>query len=556
MRPARREAHRRLFNRTASLFAALVVATPAAAAGLTVKYRSAQTVYVDGGRAQGLSVGHRLNVVSGAETTAELEVVFVAEQSASCRILSERRAVKAGDVVRQARAGTPSAGPAASPPSPPAPSPPAAAPALVETPSPPAATPTGGAPSRPWARLRGGVSFGYYRVWDETASELDFQQRTGRADLSAWELGGKPYSFTLRASSRQDVRARTLSSFVPKDERDDRLYELSLRHDTQTERVGWEIGRVGVSRFVGIGYLDGALVRLRVARGLQLGGFYGRRADLEGLGFEGSGRKYGGFLRYVPGGAWSTSATDVTLALVREFAADDVSREYLSLESRFGSGSKLMFFERAELDLNRGWRETASGQAYQLSNLSLSASVRLSPSASAALSYDNHRNYRTHLNRSLPEETFDRLLRQGLRATLNVGKAYGASFNLNAGVRLVEQGGQDTWSFGAGARHGNLWSRSLTAGLDAAGYTNAYTAGALISARLGKRMQAGHLLDLSYGGSLYRLRTEGVSRATHWLRLSGRGQLEHGVYLASDLEYGFGDDFKGPRGFFELGWLF
>ena len=45
------------------------------------------------------------------------------------------------------------------------------------------------------------------------------------------------------------------------------------------------------------------------------------------------------------------------LAFVRENADGDVSREYLSLESRFGNGSRWSLFQRAELDLNTGWRQ-------------------------------------------------------------------------------------------------------------------------------------------------------------------------------------------------------
>ena len=73
---------------------------------LTVKYRSASAIYVDGGKAQGLQLGDRLAVVSGSETVAELEIVYLAEHSASCQVLNEKRTVRAGDrVARLPREG-------------------------------------------------------------------------------------------------------------------------------------------------------------------------------------------------------------------------------------------------------------------------------------------------------------------------------------------------------------------------------------------------------------------------------------------------------------------
>jgi hypothetical protein len=48
----------------------------------------------------------------------------------------------------------------------------------------------------------------------------------------------------------------------------------------------------------------------------------------------------------------------------------------------------------------------------------------------------------------------------------------------------------------------------------------------------------------------------GQERQTEYFRLTGRGDLGRHVYLLTDLEYDQGDDLKGPRGFFELGYRF
>jgi hypothetical protein len=73
------------------------------------------------------------------------------------------------------------------------------------------------------------------------------------------------------------------------------------------------------------------------------------------------------------------------------------------------------------------------------------------------------------------------------------------------------------------------------------------------------------MLDLSYGASFYDIQqaeltalspTPQPRRTTQWLRLLGRAELGHRVYMQGDFEYDTGDDLKGPRAFLELGYLF
>ena len=65
-----------------------------------VRYRSADTVYLEGGRAAGLSVGDRLEIVRDGEVVARIEVVHVSEHSSSCKILTEQQTIETGDRAR------------------------------------------------------------------------------------------------------------------------------------------------------------------------------------------------------------------------------------------------------------------------------------------------------------------------------------------------------------------------------------------------------------------------------------------------------------------------
>jgi hypothetical protein len=440
-------------------------ALPALAAGtkFRVKYRSAASVYLEGGRAQGLVAGDRLRIQSGDSVVAQLEVVYAAEHSASCRVTSETRPVREGD---QAQAITSRAAAAAAPST-------ASAPAAVATseaadasaplaPARASAAPAFVSSTRgtAWARLRGGASIGYYRMWDGTESNYDFEQRTARADVGLTDIAGQPLSLMLRARSRQDIRARSLSVRTPQRERNDRLFELALRYDPPSDSLQFELGRVGIYNFVGIGYLDGGIVRLRVHPKLRVGAFGGRAADYEGFGFASEGAKYGAFVNLAPGGRYATGGYDVALAFVHENADGDVSREYLSLESRFGGGSRWSLFQRAELDLNTGWRKDVSQSSVQLSNVSLSGNLRLTRTANAFVSYDGRRNFRYYQNRLVPEEVFDDLLHQGLRAGINLFRPGGFGATVGAGMSLKEQDPRhpelniaNAYSMNAGVRH-------------------------------------------------------------------------------------------------------
>jgi hypothetical protein len=532
----------------------------------SVRYRSASNVYLDGGRAQGLNVGDKLQAMAGKTPFADLEVLYVAEQSASCRLISETRPVKAGDsVVRVGRATAPAAVPAAATASAgsssaPAASRPSGVPPAAATPAVSDATP-GRAAGAPWARIRGSASVGYYQSSDNTGTGLGFNERTARLDLTLSEIDGRPLSFTLRGRSRQDVRDRRLSDWTPEKERSDRLYEVALRYEPPSDRFGFEAGRIGLYRFVGIGYLDGALARYRPTRALNVGVFGGRAAEIEGLGFNGTGAKYGAFLQLAPGGRYSTSGYDALLAFVRENADGDVSRQYLSLESRFSGGGRWSVFERAEVDLNSGWRQEATGKSLQLSNVSLSGNLRLASTAWAFVSYDGRRNYRYYLNRLVPEEVFDDLLHQGLRAGLNYSKPGGFGATAGFGMSLKEPDPRhpelnvaNAYSFNGGLRHASLFG--LSVGIDGSGFSNGYADGAVVSARAGHRFRAGHLLDLSYGRSFYRVTATEEDRSTQWLRLNGRFELGRHAYLSGDFEYDKGDDLEGPRGLLEAGWIF
>ena len=326
-------------------------------------------------------------------------------------------------------------------------------------------------------------------------------------------------------------------------------------YEPDADNLAFEVGRIGVSRYVGLGYLDGAIGRVRLGGSpAQVGGFFGRATDRDGFGiFSGTGQKYGGFLRLSPPGRFSGSYESI-VGIVRELDSGTLQREYLTVESRFAKGTRLLFFERAELDLRRNASPQATAQLYQLSNVSVSANVRFGSASYALFSYDARKLPPALLGPVDPTLLPLDALQQGLRANLTVGRAGGVS--VTGGLTLRLQGGstRNALAFNGGFYHPDLLG--LSVGADASQFSNGTTDGILMMARTGKRFRAGHSIDVAYGNSLYRLISTGDSRKTQWLRVSVNGELGKGLYLLGDSEYYRGDDLKGPKGLFEVGYRF
>ena len=89
----------------ASLVGCVMLATGVAlaesgSATFNVRYRSADTVYLEAGRSAGISVGDRLEIIRDDEVVASIDIVFVSEHSSSCKILMEQQTIEAGDQAR------------------------------------------------------------------------------------------------------------------------------------------------------------------------------------------------------------------------------------------------------------------------------------------------------------------------------------------------------------------------------------------------------------------------------------------------------------------------
>ena len=239
--------------------------------------------------------------MAGQSTLAELEVVYAAEHSASCRVVSETRPVRAGDQALKvtSRAAPPAATAAAAAEAPVAPVDPGTAQARVGRHEHDTRGRVGPPARRRLVRLLPLVGR------DRIGARLPAADRTRRPRDPGHRRASRCPSRCARAAGRTSARARSRCG-----RRRASAATGSTRWPCATSRPRTSSSSrwagSGSTASSGVGYLDGGIVRLRVRPSLQIGAFGGKGANYEGFGFASEGQKYGAFVRLAPGGRYAT----------------------------------------------------------------------------------------------------------------------------------------------------------------------------------------------------------------------------------------------------------
>jgi hypothetical protein len=513
-----------------------------------VRYRSADTVYLEGGRAAGLSVGDRLEIVRDGEVVARIEVAHVSEHSASCKILMEQQPIETGD--RALFDGD------LSPPPPPV----TGEAAGSATDSADAATSASAAADqrrrRPRTRLSGSFTVDWESFTDETGRGWDYDRLQTRLSLRVKDIGGQPLKFRLRMRTVEWDRASGIGEDDPLQENRNRLYEVSLTYDPPKGRFSFSAGRLGTNPFVGIGYLDGIVGQARVGGGFDIGAFYGAQPVIEEFGIDNVGAKYGAYTRYRTNRDGGPRGLELYLAGIREDGEEAVSREYAALEIRYRAGRRWTYSQHSEIDFNQDWREEVSDSSVQLSNLAIAASGQLSSSTRLTVSYDRNQRYYTEDTRFIPEDLFDLLWRQGLRARLQLGRPGKLQFSVDAGARERQDDPDKTYTVGAGLHDSNVFIRGLYLGGTLSVFSNPQTDGFMGNFRVAKTFRGGHEVSLVLGALGQEYPDFSRDMFTAWARIGGWFELPAGLFARADLEYNNGDDLEGSRVSVGVGYRF
>jgi len=389
----------------------------------TVKYVSVSAIYLDAGRSQGIQKGDPGEIRRADSLIARVEVEFVADNSASCRLLESSGIIRVGD--RAIVQITP--------------------PPKVETdttshqpvPAAPAPAPLRKPPKASINRVTGSASVQALSQNDLGQSNRDFVEPAFVLRGQLDNLAGTQHTLSVRLRSVKTDRQLGASQ-----EWTHRLYEFALYYRNPDARISYGAGRLLSNRLSGIGYLDGATLEYRMNPVWSVGAFGGAQPDLRTFGFDKKQTKAGVFAAY-DRGSFATSHLSGTLALAGNYQNSNISREF-AYEQLSYSVQRLFLYQSAEANINRGWRKAAEGSSIDLSNVLLNA--RYSPLGwlTTTLSYDNRTNFRTYETRFTPDSVFDHALRQGWKLGANAKLPQRLYLLGEAGVRTKQNEGTET----------------------------------------------------------------------------------------------------------------
>lgn len=520
------------------LFLALCPSARAADEQVRVRYLSADHVYLDGGRLEGLEVGMKVQLVQDRQVFAELEVVYVADHSASCVVVFREREVQVGDVAVFE----------------------AAPPVKTEEPAEPrepeprtrATLPRAGrsaAPDQGW-KTRGSLALQWDHMADGEDSDLrtdvyriPFRLKAERRD-SAWQLRVRG---TLRRINREGFSTRTESG-----EWRNRIREIALRREGRDDAWHFALGRITNRATMAAGLFDGVAASRRLGGVWRLGGFAGFAPSWDDAGF-GTEDRLGGLSLVLDAPGVGSGLLRSNLAAVGRYHQREVSREYLVLASTWSHASGLVLTQSGELDYRRGWRRDAGdGSAVALSGLALTARYRMGSRLTMDLGYDDREPIRTWENRELPDSLFVDAGRRGLRAGLSSRLGGGQVLGVRGSVRSDERTGEDTKSWNASLRWPQFPAAGFRTYLAVRGFSGPWLDGLAPTLAVDRSSRGGWDYGVSGGLVEYSGRVNREDVSSTWAQIRLGRDLTRRLSMAAEYRQDWGGGLAGRRWFLEL----
>jgi len=525
----------------------LVTGSASARTAFKVTHVSVDHVYLDGGTADSLQVGDRLQLKRSGSIVTELEVVFAARHSASCKIISGSQTVQTNDLFEISQRVSPEI--------PTEPSVDTVATDTIEKPV--VKRPETYESPAPPSRVRGSVSLLYSNWLDNSDANLDFSQTTARLNIRAKRLWQRDISLVVRTRGRYDVRQRGLSGAATETEWKNRLWEASLTWRSENGDFMVAAGRLLPRRISTAGYLDGGHAEARISGPWRLGAFGGIEPNWaynDNLDRESSLKRAGGYVAYSPE-PFGAQRIDQSVGYVAEYIAGMYSRTFISAVGSIRNGS-WGISHTAELDVNTGWRKEKNGNSLSLSNLYVYSYYRFSRAVRASLSYDNRQNYWTYDSRSVADSIFDDRTRHGVRTSLNVSPARYLWLHSSLGYRKRDGDPDPTYTYSAGIRRSSLFNGRFSLGLSVAGFDGAFANGFNYAVRGEFNTSGLGVVDFSTGEYRYTVDNVDAQRSSRFFALGNSYYFADHYYLNSNAEYNTGDDIDGLRLQLEIGYRY
>jgi hypothetical protein len=520
-----------------SLIWSLFLVTSLLASEIRVSYISSENIYLDSGTSAGLEIGTVLVIRTNQKITSKFEVIYVAQNSASCKIITSDGKIKAGNVAeifsRPSKNDTLAATIVSG--------------AITESPTAKNKSDNKSTTSR----IRGYLGLQWYSFHDKSENEYNYTQPAIRFKISGTGLMNNNLGFEIKLRARYYNR----SNRTPTDEWRNRIYLFRLYYQNPASPVQISVGRIISNNISGAGYLDGLYFNHNLTANWYWGLMAGFKPDWQFSKFQTDEKKYGLFFGY-QSKPNSEIRFDASLAANGEYHGSTVSREFLFIRSSLIHQRNWNIYHSMEIEINRDWRKERVGNTVSLSSLYISGQANLSNQISARLSYDNRRNYYRYEYMSLADSLFDDAFRQGLRLFIHYNPVKNIRLSLDGGLRKREDDSQTTYSYGAGLRVPKFFVKSLSFTTRIASFSNIYTRGINYSFFLRQRFYSSLFLGVDYGAHYYNQILNNQRYNSQWVRLNINFDLLTFLSMSGFYEYDFGDDHSGHRIFAELGYRF
>ncbi len=314
-----------------------------------VTYRTAEVVFFSAGRAEGVRVGDTVTVhaADGSVLSAAV-VVSAAQHTASARLLTSDAAVAVGQQVRFTGHPPPPAAPAlaAADTAAPPPARPDSA-ALADSLAADSAAAARQAAPAPLPRWRGGLQFEQLASTTGGSAAVRSYQSVGSFDLLAPLAPG--VQVQVRASSRWRSGASGLATGT--NGTTTTLYQLEARFGTAESGVNASLGRFVPVGAMGLGYLDGARLELRLSASQRLGVIAGFAPDPTNLEPSTRTKRAGAYWAFGGTGLFSGS-----LGAAADWADGARRRTVLSQQLFWQPTGRLTLSTYSEVDVGTPWQ--------------------------------------------------------------------------------------------------------------------------------------------------------------------------------------------------------
>lgn len=508
----------------------------------SVKYVSSSTVYLDAGISSGVAAGDTVKIYKGDILTALLEIIFTADNSASCRIITQNSdiALTAGMIAvvsiadkssEESRVFTVENIPLVE---------------TVESNPLPASSQQETLPKR----VTGRIGVQYYAQDNLDAYDYDFSQPSLLLNLNFLDILGPHYDLTLRMRTRREIIAAN-SQNPASTSWDNRLYQFVLHYNDPQASYNFSVGRTLSNDLAGVGYLDGAVFGYRLHSRFKAGIFGGTQPDLTTSQFSSDQTKAGVYAAYTVGD-YTSKRLNITAAAAGQYIQGIIDREFLYAQIDYTLGTKFSFFQSSEIDIDRGWRKQASGKSLQLSNILLNARYYFTRNFSLDLGYDNRKNVYTYYTRSIPDSLFDDALRQGYKAGVNFRLPKNIRIGLNSNYRNDSDGNSSTFYSGSIGTV-NFLNSGTTVSFRTATYDNLYSSGLQNAISLSRYFFEKLNLGAAFGINNYNYKTIGYSVSNNWVQFNGDYFFSRRLYGSANVELSRGSDFNSNRYFLDFG---